>query len=341
MNELATAATAPAAADAHRMQCMEVWGGNRAVDSGVVMSGLDAWVYSRPYGESADGGGDVYYVSSCATGRVTRLLVADVSGHGQAVCDVGVQLRTLMRRYVNYIDQGRLVSDLNREFSALSTAGCFATAVVTTFWAPTGELSLCNAGHPPPLVYRAGTRAWSFLELRKSCDAAVTTNVPLGVLDLCDYEQFDVRLGVGDMVLCYTDSLPESGDGRGGMLGQAGLLEVARSIDISEPARVVPNLLDAIAVLAPGNLTGDDVTALLFRPNGLSVRVPIRDRMMAPLRVLRGLAGSLAGNGPPPFPQLTLANIGGALFGPLNRLHRKREAQMELLDAEGKAEDGM
>src|SRR3954453_4989190 len=153
--------------DSHRMQCMEVWGGNRAVESSVAMAGLDAWVYSKPYGENASAGGDVYYVSSCATGRITRLMVADVAGHGDAVGQVGTQLRTLMRRYVNYIDQTRFVADLNHEFAAMSTAGCFATAVVTTFFGPTNSLSLCNAGHPPPLVYRGATREWSFLEQRK------------------------------------------------------------------------------------------------------------------------------------------------------------------------------
>src|SRR4051812_15561034 len=95
----AAATAAPASHDSHRMQCMEVWGGNRAVESSVSMAGLDAWVYSKPYGENASAGGDVYYVSSCATGRITRLLVADVAGHGDAVGQVGTQLRTLMRRY--------------------------------------------------------------------------------------------------------------------------------------------------------------------------------------------------------------------------------------------------
>src|SRR2546428_12508544 len=116
--------------DAHAMQCMEVWGGNQTADSGVVMAGLDAWVYSKPYA-NAQAGGDVYYVSSCATGRITRLLVADVSGHGSAVSDTAVQLRSLMRKHVNQINQSRFVSSMNQQFSAMSKAGCFATAVVT------------------------------------------------------------------------------------------------------------------------------------------------------------------------------------------------------------------
>ena len=70
--------------DTRHMQCMEIWGGNQMVDNHVVMPGLDAWVYSRPYGQAA-AGGDVHYVSSCATGRITRLLIADVSGHGSQV----------------------------------------------------------------------------------------------------------------------------------------------------------------------------------------------------------------------------------------------------------------
>src|SRR3954464_6774983 len=126
-------------AAAEFMQCMEVWGGSEIVDKHVAISGLDAWVYCKPYLD-AEGGGDVYYVSSCATGRITRLLVADVSGHGSAVCDVAVQLRSLMRKHVNQIDQSRFVGSMNQQFGAMSKAGCFATAVVTTFFAPTRDL---------------------------------------------------------------------------------------------------------------------------------------------------------------------------------------------------------
>lgn len=88
---------ATSAPDPHTMRCLEVWGGNQAVDNGVVMAGLDAWLYSRPYRDHA-AGGDIHYVSSCAAGLVTRVLVADVSGHGSAVADAATKLRNLMRR---------------------------------------------------------------------------------------------------------------------------------------------------------------------------------------------------------------------------------------------------
>src|SRR5437870_8739541 len=101
------------------MQCMEVWGGSQLTDRGVEFGGLDVWVYSKPYGQ-AQSGGDVYYASSCATGRISRLLLADVSGHGSAVASTAADLRTLMRRFVNRLEQAEFVRLLNQQFIALS-----------------------------------------------------------------------------------------------------------------------------------------------------------------------------------------------------------------------------
>src|SRR5271155_4874904 len=129
------------------MQCMEVWGGSQLTSRSVALGGLDASVFSKPYGE-AQRGGDVYYASSCATGRITRLLLADVSGHGNSVANTAADLRTLMRRFVNRLDQTEFVSLLNRQFAEMSEGGTYATAVVTTFFAPSSRLTICNAGHP-------------------------------------------------------------------------------------------------------------------------------------------------------------------------------------------------
>jgi serine phosphatase RsbU (regulator of sigma subunit) len=310
---------------------MEIWGGNQLVDTSVTMPGLDAWVYSKPYGQSSAGGGDVHYVSSCATGRVTRLLVADVSGHGAQVCSVAGTLRTLMRKYVNYIDQAEFVRSMNRQFVALSAADCFATAIVTTFYAPTNSLSLCNAGHPAPLLYRSATRRWDLLDLenRDRSEDTELANIPLGVEDIVQYEKIDVTLDPGDLVLCYTDSLIESratAAPDGDLLGTEGVLDIIRTLDARQPAALIPALLAAIAAKAPGNLENDDVTVLLFTPSALHRRTPFRDRFMAPFRVARGIAASLKpGGDPAPIPELTIANIGGAMFDALSRFGQRGE----------------
>ena len=96
------------------MQCMEVWGGSQLTSRCVEFGGLDTWVYSKPYGK-AHAGGDIYYASSCATGRVSRLLLADVAGHGHTVAATAADLRTLMRRFVNRLDETEFVRQAKYE----------------------------------------------------------------------------------------------------------------------------------------------------------------------------------------------------------------------------------
>jgi sigma-B regulation protein RsbU (phosphoserine phosphatase) len=250
------------------MQCMEVWGGSQLTAQGVGFSGLDAWIYSKPHGE-AQRGGDVYYASSCATGRITRLLLADVAGHGQAVASTAAELRTLMRQFVNRQDQTEFVSLLNRRFGALYEDGTYATALVTTFFAPKRRLSVCNAGHPRPLLYNAQRKEWSLLSHHPAPTRSRLSNTPLGMIALAEYEQLEVTLDPGDCLLCYTDALIESNDAEGEMLGESGVLEIVRSLgDPGSAEKIAGKLLDVIGGRFAGNLSDDDVTVLAVMANG-------------------------------------------------------------------------
>jgi hypothetical protein len=93
------------------MQCMEIRGGNLAVEEALDAPGLQEWVCSRPY-KSAASGGDVHYLSICASGTICRLILADVSGHGDAVSGFAVELRSLMEKNITVADQTHLVERL-------------------------------------------------------------------------------------------------------------------------------------------------------------------------------------------------------------------------------------
>src|SRR5271170_2687174 len=252
---------------AQHMQCMEVWGGSQLTSSGVELGGLDVWVYSKPFGE-AQRGGDVYYVSSCASGRISRLLLADVSGHGHTVASTAADLRTLMRRFVNRLDQKEFVRLLNEQFTALSRHGSFATAVVTTFFAPSRRLALCNAGHPRPLLSRALDGRWSFVGHHDSPDKKGPRNIPLGIFQITDYEHLDVELDPGDCLLSYTDALIESCDNDGEMLGEEGLLRIVNLLRDVPAEKLIASLLQEITERFPKNLSADDVTLMVARANG-------------------------------------------------------------------------
>ena len=304
------------------MQCMEVWGGSQLASRSVLLGGLEAWVFSKPYGE-AQRGGDVYYASSCATGRITRLLLADVAGHGNAVVATAADLRTLMRRFVNRLDQTEFVRLLNQQFAELSKDSAFATALVTTFFSPARRMTVCNAGHPRPLLYRAAENDWQLLGHAAPDAPAKPRNVPLGMFGFAEYENFDVVLEPGDCFLTYSDALIESRDADGEMLGEEGLLRILRLLGHIEPQKLIDTLLNEIAERYPENLSHDDVTVLVAQANGQQPDYSFREKLAALFRFL----GTLIRSANPradraPFPDWNLANLGGAIIPALARRWR-------------------
>ena len=308
------------ASPTQHMACMEVWGGSQLTESGVELGGLDVWVYSKPYGQ-AQRGGDVYYVSSCATGRISRLLLADVSGHGQTVAAMAADLRMLMRRFVNRLDHKEFVRLLNEHFTALSSNGSFATAVVTTFFAPSRRLSLCNAGHPRPLLYRAATKEWSLVGHHDHHERPPLSDIPLGMFDIADYETIDVNLEPGDVMVSYTDALMESCDADGQMLGEAGLLRIVKLLGDVPADKLINSMVREIADRYPENLAADDVTLLVVRVNDRALKFSLRDKLSAFGRFLLSLVRS---GDHAPFPDFTVPNVVGAIIPPLARRYRAK-----------------
>jgi phosphoserine phosphatase RsbU/P len=253
--------------DGHPLHCMEIWGGIEPVERSVRTPGLDLWVFSRPFHDALEGG-DVYYVTLCGGGVITRIVVADVSGHGASVAEFSTSLRTLLRKNINQKSQKRLVESLNRQFTEMAGMRRFATALVITYLASQDRLSVCNAGHPRPLFYRASKGTWSTLS-QELVDSGGTANLPLG-LDLeTSYQSLDVELGPGDLLAFYTDALTEAADPTGKLLGEDGFLDAARGLDLTDPrpGTIGPALLEKVARYRGHRSADDDVTLVILHHN--------------------------------------------------------------------------
>jgi len=270
---------------------MEIWGGNTAIDDAVSAPGMDAWFYSRPYKDD-NVGGDVHYASMCAAGRIARFVVADVAGHGQEVDEFAQSLRKLMRKHINTPDQTNFTRAMNKELLTVETHGKFATALLVTYFEPSNQLIVCNAGHPLPLWYRADEDSWTFLHHKQ--DGAINSgkvqNLPLGIIEPTSYYQFAVQPSVGDLFLIVTDGFDEAKSPDGNMLSEKGFLEMVRSIDCKDPTRFLPLLLEKHQQFRGGKPADDDLTAVLLHHNGAPPRqVSVGERISAIAKML-GLA---------------------------------------------------
>lgn len=250
------------------MRCMEIWGGNRPADSEVRTPGLDFHVISRPL----DGaGGDVHYVSLCGGGMTTRILLADVSGHGTEVAELAGDLRKMIRRFINTKSQERLVAQLNNRLDQWSTNGRFATSLVATYLANKKQLTYCNAGHPRPLFYRQRTGTWELLST--SSLPGNPSDLPLGMLKGTSYTQDAIQLEPGDRILFYTDFLIEAHDKSGNARGEEGLLATVRKVARDTQSVAQPLLQEILSDMSDDS-PNDDITILEFQHNGEGAKPP-------------------------------------------------------------------
>src|SRR5579863_9266329 len=129
--------------EVYRLACQEVRGGNHLAAYSAELPGLAGWVCCHPL-EPSPRGGDVYYMSACSHGVVARVVLADVSGHGEAVSVAAGRVRDALRQHVDRWDQSDLIRQLNDNFLEGAESAWFATAFVASFYSDSGELLFTN-----------------------------------------------------------------------------------------------------------------------------------------------------------------------------------------------------
>lgn len=246
-----------------RLACFEQWGGNRKTESPVELPGLMGWIYSVPLEPDA-GGGDVHYLSVCSHGMVSRIALADVSGHGPSASAVAEKLRVLLRAHTDNWDQSILMRELSDAFLEGQVRGQFATATVLGFYVETSELLFTNAGHPPALWYRAKEKTWDFLQ-ESTRFAQAVENLPLGVIPGTKYSQTAVRLGPSDLLVLYTDGITETLNDAGRQLEMDGLLDLARNINVEEPVEFGKALMAGVQSYRGAARRHDDETVVVLQ----------------------------------------------------------------------------
>ncbi len=272
-----------------RFACFELWGGNGAVEHPIELPGLQGWISCTPFGD-APHGGDVHYVSVCSKGQVSRVALADVAGHGAYASSTANRLRKLFERHSDNWDQSSLMWEINEAFRQSAGEVQLATAVVLGFYLGTGELLFTNAGHLPLLWHHASSGVWEWLEDRTPYAKAIA-DLPLGLISGTNYVQTGVELNLNDMLILYTDGITETRDEKGMMLGQEGLLNIVRALEMSpqrgpeEVGRALSARLKSFRGLSPRH---DDETLVVLQRTARS-EPPVGNESKIPLSSSNGL----------------------------------------------------
>ncbi|MEU9060229.1 SpoIIE family protein phosphatase [Streptomyces sp. NPDC048430] len=181
-------------------------------------SGLDIAAHYLPSGSSDLIGGDWYDALPLPDGR-TLLTVGDLTGHGiPATSAMAMLLGALRGMAVAGVGPGPVMGHLNQliECSAQPALG---SAVCCRFDPATGTLVWAQAGHPAPLLFRDGVGR----------PLPAPDGVLLGAASGVSYEQDEVYLLPGDVLVLHTDGLTDRSAGPDMLLGLAPRFAQART----------------------------------------------------------------------------------------------------------------
>src|SRR5687768_13086543 len=181
----------------------------RAVQRGFLplqLPEIPGYEFFAHYESAYEIGGDYYDFIPLPQQRLAVLL-GDVAGKGVVAALLMAKLSADARFcMLTEPDSAVAVTRLNALMNRSRIAGRFATLVAAVLDPASHTVTLVNAGHPSPLVYRCAT-----LTAAEAVGNEVA-GFPLGVLDGFEYASCQVRLEPGDSILAFTDGVTEAMD---------------------------------------------------------------------------------------------------------------------------------
>ncbi len=171
--------------------------------------------------------GDFFHVVRISD-QEAGVFICDVMGHGVRSALITAMLRALIAAEgVNLADPGSLMTDLNRELTAiLKQTGTvlFVTALYCVFQIDQMTMRHARAGHHAPLHLRRNLEEVHFAS--GTNDAA---GPALGLFPGAHFGTTTTQLSPGDLVLLFTDGIIEAENAAGGEWGLAGLKQTVRA----------------------------------------------------------------------------------------------------------------
>lgn len=196
------------------------------------------------------------------------LYSVDVSGHGVAAAMITARLGATLGsgspdqnvalekapEGLRLREPSEICARLNAQFMEEVDTDHYFTLAVADVDLTTGVVRISQAGHPCPLLQRAGGSV-SFLG---------EGGLPVGLIDGADYESFSVTLAPGDRLFLYSDGITECPDPSGGMLEEEGLARIFHESADLKGMKLLDLLNWRLNQLSETDALPDDVSGILL-----------------------------------------------------------------------------
>jgi sigma-B regulation protein RsbU (phosphoserine phosphatase) len=179
------------------------------------VAGWDIWLFTRP---ANDVGGDLVDFVKVSE-KHQSVVLADVAGKGLGAALLMAKLQASVRALVgdvsSLVELGR---KLNGIFCRDSLRNIFASLVCVDLNPDSGDVTLLNAGHLPPVIVRGN-----------AVETMPKGGMALGLIPTATFEEHVLHLDSGEYLCIYSDGITEAQDAHGNFYGEQRFITVLRS----------------------------------------------------------------------------------------------------------------
>ncbi len=217
---------------------------------------IPGWKLAAAFHPARETSGDFYDIITLPDQKL-GILIGDVVDKGVSAALYMALSWTLIRTFaIQYPNQPELVlGAVNRRIIEDTDATRFVTAFYGVIDPRDGTMVYCNAGHPPPILIRAGETE-SLLGLAR-------TGIPLGIDADQAWEQGVAQLACGDVVVSHTDGITDAQNADGDFFDQERLDEILRKVQGLSAEEIKELVLDRVAAFKGDADQYDDMALLV------------------------------------------------------------------------------
>ena len=222
-------------------------------ESAPVLPGFDIAGFNLPAREV---GGDFYDYIPVGEGR-WGVEIADVSGKGVPAALFMALSRTLVRASASENpDPAGSILEANRYICMDSKTCMFVTLFYGILDTRKGTFTYVNAGHNPPLLFRAGSSTAELLRGK---------GIALGIFDDIELELVELRLNAGDTVIFYTDGVTEATNERDEEYGMERLTALIPGLLDLGARKMIDAIVADVTAFAGNRPQFDDITLVVLK----------------------------------------------------------------------------
>ncbi len=217
---------------------------------------LAGWEFAALWQPAREVAGD-YYDFILGENDKIGLVIADVTDKGMPAALFMALTRSIVRASLDQVlPPAEGLTKANRLICADLTTNMPVTLFYGLLEPTKGELTYVNAGHNPPIHYRADRD--HFVKLNR-------TGMFLGFDHEATYEQQIQAIQSGDFIIFYTDGVTDAIDAEDHLFGQERLEEILETTRNSSATEILANIESAVSDFIGGTAPYDDITLLVLK----------------------------------------------------------------------------